>query len=267
MKILKLSCLLLLLFFGSCEYDEFSPNQKFNGQTPRAVNQEQISKLSKQEPGETLRIAVSGDTQRRYKESEEFVAHINSRNDIDFVVLNGDVSDFGLLLEFQGIYKLYSQLKVPFITVIGNHDQVANGYDIYQLMFGSTNFSFSYGGIKFICHDSNSREHAFDGTIPDLNWLSSHLVADAGQQGMIAFSHVPPTDADFDQKLRKNYEKLMNEAPGMLASVHSHQHSPNVIYKQDGAGVPFIITNAIVNRAYTVLTIENGTIDAKAINF
>jgi len=251
----------------SCNATEFSPNQKFNDNTATDVNAREISSLPKKGSGSPVRIAVSGDTQRKYKESQLFVDHINSRNDVDFVVLNGDVSDFGLLLEFDGIYKIYSGLKVPFITVIGNHDQVANGFDIYLRMFGQTDFTFDYAGIKFVCHDSNSREHNFDGNIPDLSWLKNNLKPDSGTQHVVALSHVPPDDADFDQKLRPAYEDLFNSTPGMLASIHSHQHSPDVIYRQDGKGIPFIITNAIVNRAYTIIDISNGKLTTQAVTF
>jgi len=266
MRINLLFCL-LTIFLYSCTSDEFSPNQKFNSQSPTEVNAREIAELPKKDVGAHVKIAVSGDTQREYGASRDFVTYVNSRNDIDFVILNGDVSDFGLLLEFQGVYKIYSELKVPFITVIGNHDQVANGFEIYKLMFGATNFTFDYAGIKFVAHDSNSREHNFDGTTPDLNWLRQNLGLDNGTDHIIALSHVPPTDGDFDQALRNDYETLFNRTPGMLASIHSHQHTPDVIYRKDGNGIPFIITNAIVNRAFTIIDITNGDLTAQAINF
>jgi len=258
---------LILPILLSCNATEFSPNQKFSDNTPKDVNAKEIGSLPQKASGSPIRIAVSGDTQRMYKESQLFVDHINSRNDVDFVVLNGDVSDFGLLLEFEGIYKIYSGLKVPFITVIGNHDQVANGFDIYLRMFGKADFTFDFAGVKFVCHDSNSREHNFDGNVPDLNWLKGNLKLDANTQHVVALSHVPPDDADFDPKLRTSYEALMNSTPGMLASIHSHQHSPDVIYRQDGKGIPFIITNAIVNRAYTIIDISNGELSTQAVTF
>jgi Icc protein len=261
-----------LLFFAlplliSCNATEFSPNQKFNDNTATDVNATEIRSLPSKPSGSPIRIAVSGDTQRKYNESQLFVDHINARDDVDFVVLNGDVSDFGLLLEFDGIYKIYSGLKVPFITVIGNHDQVANGYDIFLRMFGPTNFTFDYAGVKFVCHDSNSREHNFDGLIPDISWLKQNLTLDPDTKHIVALSHVPPTDGDFDQQLRNGYENLMNSTPGLLASIHSHQHSPDVIYRKDGQGIPFIITNAIVNRAYTIIDISNDQLTAQAVTF
>lgn len=266
MKIPVLLGLVAVMICG-CNAIEYSPNQKFDGDTPQNVNAAEILALPNKPAGTNIKIAVSGDTQRMYSESQLFVDHINARNDIDFVILNGDISDFGLLLEFEGIYKIYSGLKVPFISVIGNHDQVANGYDIFKRMFGETDYTFTYAGIKFVCHDSNSREHNFDGTIPNLNWLKNNLKMETGINHIIAFSHVPPTDADFDQNLTDQYEALFNSTPGMLASIHSHQHSPDVIYKKNGTGIPFIITNAVVNRAYTLIDITNGELNAEAVNF
>jgi len=266
MKLPTLLSLVAVLCW-SCNADEFSPNQKFNNDTPTDVNAKEISALPQKPAGSAIRIAVSGDTQRKYKESQIFVDEINRRNDVDFVILNGDISDFGLLLEFEGINKIYSGLKVPYISVIGNHDQVANGFDIFLRMYGPTNFTFNYAGVKFVCHDSNSREHNFDGKIPDINWLRENLGLEENVNHIVALSHVPPTDADFDQKLRSAYETLFNSTPGMLASIHSHQHTPDVIYRQDDQGIPFIITNAIVNRAYTIIDISNDKLDAQAVNF
>lgn len=182
----------ILIMLLGCNSDEYSPNQKFNRSTPTNVDAKEISALPKKAADSSIKIVVSGDTQRNYKESEDFVNLINARNDIDFVILNGDISDFGLLLEFNGIYKIYDKLNVPFISVIGNHDLVANGSDIYKRMFGDLNFTFNYAGIKFVCHDTNGREYNFNSTTPNMEWLRKNLKLDAGVDRLIGFSHVPP---------------------------------------------------------------------------
>jgi len=263
----KICLFLLFISFCGCNADEYSPNQKFNSSTPINVNAREINTLPSKAAGTTIKIAVSGDTQRNYKESEDFVALINSRKDIDFVILNGDISDFGLLLEFNGIYKKYDKLTIPFISVIGNHDLVANGSDVYKRMFGDLNFTFNYAGIKFVCHDTNGREYDFNGTTPNLEWLRKNLTADLKADRLVAFSHVPPTDGDFDPILADPYQNLINQTPGMIASIHSHQHQPQIIRYQNGTGVPFIVTNAIIKRAFTLITITNGQIVAEEINF
>lgn len=264
----SLLILLLLPFFLACNSDEYSPNQVFGSRTPVHVNNEQINALKPKAVGAPIRIAVSGDTQRSYTESALFVNHVNARNDVDFVILNGDISDFGLVAEFEGIYKIYKRLNVPFISVIGNHDLVANGLQVYQRMFGPLNFTFNYAGIKFVCHDSNGREYNFDASTPNLNWLKTNLKLDQGITNIVAISHVPPVDADFDPAIATPYQTLFNQTPGLLASIHSHRHDNLKTYYQNGStGVPFIVTNAIVNRAYTIIEIKNGQISAQEITF
>lgn len=257
----------ILYALSGCNGVEYSPNQKFRKGTPQQVNATQIAKLKHKTPGARIRIAVSGDTQRMYKEAQLFVDQINARDDIDFVVLNGDISDFGQLLEFEGIYNSYAKLKVPFISVVGNHDLVANGPFIFKRMFGEFNFTFTYGDVKFICFDSNSREYNFNGLVPDISWLKNNLTLENGISYILAFSHVPPNDADFDPKLRPLYEELANHTPGFLGSVHAHEHQPDRVYKPYDGSVPFIITNAIVNRAYTLLDITNGQIETHSVYF
>ncbi|RYG18459.1 MAG: metallophosphoesterase [Chitinophagaceae bacterium] len=263
----RLSVILLFITLLGCNSDEYSPNQKFNRSTPTSVNAREIKELLSRPAGATIKIAISGDTQRSYTQSEDFVALINARNDINFVVLNGDISDFGLLLEFDGIYKIYNRLNIPFISIIGNHDLVANGTDVYQRMFGPLNFTFNYAGIKFVCHDTNGREYNFNGSTPNMQWLKNNLTLEPGINQLLALSHVPPMDGDFDPKLAAPYQDLLNQTPGMIASIHSHQHQPQIINYQNGKGIPFIITNAIVKRAFTLITITNGQLITEEINF
>lgn len=257
----------LLICLVSCNSDEYSPNQVFNRSTPTHVNANEIATLPQKVAGSPIRIAVSGDTQRSYRSTELFVEQVNARNDIDFVILNGDISDFGLLQEFNGIFKIYDRLKVPYISVIGNHDLVANGRAVYEKMFGPLNFTFNYAGVKFVCHDTNGREYDFDGSTPNLNWLKTNLKLEAGLINSVAISHVPPTDGDFDPKLVNPYIDLFNQTPGLLASIHSHQHGQLQTYYKNGTGIPFFITNAIVNQAYTLVDIKNGQITAQEITF
>jgi len=263
----KFAFLFALSVFCGCQLDEYSPNQKFNGQSPSDVNARELSTFPQKPAGSPIRVAVSGDTQRTYKEAQLFVDHINARDDIDFVFLNGDISDFGLLGEFVGVEKIYSQLKVPFVSIIGNHDQLANGYEVYKRMFGAVNFTFNYAGIKFVCFDSNSREHNFNGQIPDMNWLASNLKLEPGIKNLIAVSHVSSIDSDFDSRLTLPYENLLNGTPGVLASIHSHQHSAHLIYSKNGKGIPYIITSGIVNRSYTLIDINNDQLTATEASF
>jgi Icc protein len=262
----KILFYLLPIILYSCGTAEFSPNQRFNSGSPQNVNATQIARLAKKTPGTVIRIAVSSDTHTDYEDSRAFVKYVNAAGGFDFAVLNGDITNFGLLTEFEGIEKIYEGLDVPFITILGNHDENAEGNSVYLRMFGEPNFTFGYGGIKFVCHDTNSREHRFDGTAPDMGWLRQNIVQDADHQLVIAISHVPPIDGDFDPNLRLSYERLFNSTNGLLASIHSHRHG-DAVYRVNDTGIPFIITNTILNRSFTVIEISNGQLSTYPLTF
>lgn len=252
----------LLFSFYSCNELEYSPNQKFDKDSPRDLNAKNLEKLRLKEintsTDDTVRFILTGDTQRSYDQAVDLIKVANNQYpNLDFVILNGDISDFGLLKEMKTIANIYEQLRVPYISVIGNHDLIANGSAVYQRMFGELNFSFIYKKIKFICHDANSREYKFNGKIPDLNWLGKELNTDSDVEGIVGVSHIPPRSNDFDPNLKEPYENLLNSTPKFIVSLHSHENTNDVYYPYPG-GVPFIVSNAVTNREFLYVEIVDG---------
>src|SRR5690606_13733173 len=137
----------------------------------------------------------------------------------------GDISDFGLAKEFIWVNEIMSELKAPYVTVVGNHDLLANGPKVYKRMFGPLNFSFMYAGVKFLFFDSNSREYSFNGLIPDMNWIREELADTSSYDEAILVSHIAPFDGDFDPVLREQYAELMAGNEKVKLSLHGHQHS------------------------------------------
>ena len=84
------------------------------------INIEQIEAKCKGKT--TIRFITMGDSQRWYDETEDFVKEVNKRDDIDFVIHGGDMSDFGLTKEFLWQRDIMNGLKVPYVVLIGNHD-------------------------------------------------------------------------------------------------------------------------------------------------
>lgn len=252
-------CLIALLFFG-CDSLEYSPNQSFDRNSPTDLNAKNLAKLAQNTnpPDDTLRFILTGDTQRSYDQARDLINLSNKyAPKIDFVILNGDISDFGLRQEMEWVTKIYEDLKVPYITVIGNHDLVANGLAAYKHMFGELNFSFVYKKVKFICEDDNSREYQFNGKVPDLAWMEKELQTDNTVNAIVNVAHIPPASVDFDRNLQIPYENLLNSYPKVVASLHSHENRNNVVYPTPG-GVPFITSNAVTNREFLYVEIANG---------
>src|SRR5665811_664943 len=50
------------------------------------------------------------------------VNDINSKNDIDFVVITGDITELGTNDELPGAKKIFDSLKVKYYIIPGNHD-------------------------------------------------------------------------------------------------------------------------------------------------
>ncbi|WP_207534939.1 metallophosphoesterase family protein [Desertivirga arenae] len=258
--------LILLLLLFACGEVEFSPNQKFDSNTPTDLNKKNIEKLYSQEKDDTIRFVLTGDTQRAYSACEDMVSVINSIKGVDFALLNGDISDFGLYQEMEWINDIYSDLNMPYIAVLGNHDISANGKSVFRRMYGNENFSFIYDGVKFVCFDSNSREYNYDGTIPNISWLKAEMAAEAGVNNYIAVSHVPSFSDDFDSELEKPYASILTENSKCLGSLHAHINQTEVLYPYNKT-TPFIVANTAAKREFYLIEIVNGKLLHKVIKF
>jgi 3',5'-cyclic-AMP phosphodiesterase len=265
LKSVTIACL-SVFFLVSCDKLEYSPNQKFDGYTPQNINQANLTRLANNSRDDTVRFILTGDTQRAYQDARDFVQKTNTLKGIDFVVIAGDISDFGLLQEMKWITKIYDGLNVPYIGVIGNHDLTANGGDVFRKIFGELNYSFVYHGVKFICINTNSREVNFNGTVPDINWLDTQVRPQPGVNHVVAISHVAPYTADFDSNLEQEFVAKLESTGSCLASLHAHDHNPgyNAPYEN---GIPFIITGGILKRNFTIITIVDGELEAKVVHY
>lgn len=245
---------------------EYSPNQKFDKNSPRDLNAKNLDRLYSTVNDDTITIAFVGDSQRFYNEVDKFIEKSNSIKSIDFVLLAGDISDFGLLQEFEWIADRLSKLDKPYLMVIGNHDIVANGEEVYKRMFGPPNQSFVYDSVKFILHNTNSLEYRGN-SVPDLDWLSKELSQSEDVKYQIAVSHIPPySNSDFKEDLEVPYTRLFAETPNLLASLHGHVHNHRDHFPyQDG--VRYLTSYSFDKRSFVILKIINGNIIKSIVGF
>ena len=252
MKILR--CVVLATLLWSCDAFQYSPNEVRLEDHERDINTRNIQKLGLLQAPDTLKFILIGDSQRFYDETEKFVNTINQLEDVSFVLLAGDISDFGLNQEFKWINERLSRLKIPYITIIGNHDMLANGRTIYNKMFGPENFSFSVHGNTFICLNTNSEEAGFDGTLPDLNWLSGQLANAKTAKNVFVVSHVPPFSSAFDKDLEQDYAGLLSNHSNVRLSLHGHQHSFSQSYNYHDQ-VNYVVVGSLNKRNYALVTV------------
>jgi 3',5'-cyclic-AMP phosphodiesterase len=256
MKCWKGIVAVMLLSLMSCkDLFQYSPNEVRLEEDETNINLKNIPRIEALPKRDTLKFILIGDTQRFYDQAEDFVNEINKRNDISFVVLAGDISDFGLNKEFKWVHRELKKLKVPYIGVIGNHDMLANGRLIFNQMYGAENFSFNCNGTRFICLNTNSREVGLDGSIPNLSWLDKELKQAASYTNAFVISHVPPFNhTDFDQRLEFPYARLLASYTNVRASLHAHEHTTNRVRPYEG-GMEYFIIGSIHNKAYALVTV------------
>lgn len=115
----------LCLFMGGCDMIDYHPyDVRISGETD--VNAHNIAEIEQKCKGKTtIKFVTMGDSQRWYDETLDFVGEINKRDDIDFVIHGGDMSDFGVTDEFLWQRDIMNKLHVPYVTLIGNHDCLA----------------------------------------------------------------------------------------------------------------------------------------------
>lgn len=262
--ILGAVCLLL----SACELVEFeySPNQVFDKNTPRNINIQNMARLSARQHDDTLRFVFTGDSQRYYDEAEALVKKVNSIPGVDFLVLAGDISDFGLRQEFEWIVEIFNGLQVPYLAAIGNHDLVAKGGEVYDHVFGPRNFSIVCDSVKLVFHDSNGREYGFNQTAPNMGWLQAQFKPEPGVKYYLPVSHVPPYDVDFDPALVKPYTKLLAETPGVIASLHGHLHQTSDWYPFDKS-TRYINSNSVEKRSFILFDFVNGKLIKRMVSY
>ncbi len=261
-----LTLLTILPLLTSCDQFEFSPNQSFDQSSPSDLNAQNLARLRQNAEDDTVTVVFAGDTQRWYDEQERFVRKVNRLENVDLVLLAGDISDFGLLQEFKWVHKRLSALRVPYFGIIGNHDMVANGRQIFRQMFGPLNYSFVYGGIKFIAHNTNGLEAPGE-NIPDLDWLSQELRNTEGASYIVTVSHVPPFNAsEFGADKVERYTNLLQHTPDLLLSLHGHVHQHQDFYPF-GDNVHYMTSFSFEQSAFIRLQIVDGQVIKSIINY
>ena len=251
--------LLCTLCFQACDmfeahpydalvYGEKNLNEKFIQQ----INEKLIDK-------KTLRFAFISDTQRWYDETEAMVADINRKDSVDFVIHGGDLTDFGATHEFEMQRDIMLDLKMPWVALLGNHDCLGTGEDVFEEIWGKSNFYFKAGNVLFICLNTNCMEYDYSEPVPDFNFLENLMKnIPEGVEKTVVVMHVPPFDLEFNNNVANVFQLYLKEFPNLLFCMNGHAHSYK-INEFFNDGILYYQTPCAKDRAYLLFTItENG---------
>lgn len=204
---------------------------------------------------DSVRFAVVSDTQRWYDETAAAVAHINAHAGVDFVIHCGDLTDFGLTREFEWMRRELERLEPPYVCLIGNHDCLGTGGDVFRAMFGDPNFSFDAGDTHFVCLNTNAFEYDYSVAVPDFGFLRDDLKAvGPDTRRTVVAMHAMPFSDQFNNNVAEVFQEKIRTYPGLQFCLCGHQHTTTQFEPFDD-GVVYYECGSAAKRQYLVFTL------------
>jgi len=189
------------------------------------------------------------------------VKDLNTLKDIDFVILSGDITEFGADQELKLAKRILDSLQLPWYVIPGNHDGnwSENGANTFRTVFGGETFFFKHKGYEFIGTNSGPNMRMSPGQIPreNLVWMDSIFAANPDRQTpLIYINHYPQ-----DSSLNNWFDALKRvKTRNVQLAFCGHGHA-NKAY--DWEGIPGVMgrSNLRANKAvggYNIVTISDG---------
>ena len=218
------------------------------------------------QPEKPFKFALITDTHVGSPNNDEdlyrTVKDINSLTDIAFVIVSGDVTEFGSYEELRTAKCLLDDLNVPYYAIPGNHDSTwsESGTNDFLRIFGGETFGFTYNGYKFIGMASGPNMRMGPGQIPreNLTWFFQELENTGTDTPIIYVNHYPMDSGlnnwfEVMDALRPYHVQLMlcghghNNRAMNFEGVNAAMCRSNLRAKQDYGG-------------YNIITIDNDSI-------
>lgn len=165
------------------------------------------------------------------------VRDINTLTNIAFVVISGDITEYGSRAQLLLAREILSQLTIPCHLVPGNHDTKwsESGATDFPRVFGADRFMFEHGGYRFIGLHQGPLMRMGDGHFApqDLRWLDE-VLAETGDQPVIFVTHYPLDDSIDNWFEALNRLKRANTQVALVGHGHAN-------HKLDFEGVPGVM--------------------------
>ncbi|HUX52890.1 MAG TPA: metallophosphoesterase [Williamwhitmania sp.] len=257
---LVLTILSGVLFLSGCdglvEYSPYEVRVRVTNVNPDAIGAITLA----ENDSVPFVFAVISDPHSYYSDLADAVSSINKNSSVLFTVVCGDVTDAGLFKEFDWEHQIISKLKVPFVTVIGNHDCLSNGKLIYDKMYGPTNFSFSYRHTQLVFFDDVVWEN--NNATPNFTWLSETLNDGGTYTHRILFAHIPPGNDQLQGADDSTFRAVLKDRIDIGFFGHNHDYEC-----KQADGFRYVVVGSVCKRYYTIVTVEKDTIKTEEVEF
>lgn len=115
--------------------------------------------------------------------------------EIEFVIVSGDVTEFGSDEELTIAKNILEQLNMPIYVIPGNHDSnwSESGTNSFLKIFGAETFGFEHNGYKFFGLPSGPNMRMGPGQIPreGIEWFKDELAQTDKSMPLIFVNHYP----------------------------------------------------------------------------
>lgn len=173
---------------------------------------------------------------------ENSVRQINNTPLIEFVLVTGDITEFGDRASLEKAKQVLDKLSVPYYITSGNHETKlsASGHADFVQVFGDDKFAFQHKGVRFFGFNTGpALEMAYGHISPqDIIWLKSNLAKINRSAPIILATHYPLQYGDVD-----NWRELTDavRTHNVRAVLGGHYHR-NAIFSYDG--IPGLINRS-----------------------
>ena len=262
----RLRILIVSLFMTGCQVEYHPYDIRIDGET--GINARNIARIEAACAGKrTIRFAVVSDTQRWYDETRDAVRALNRRTNLDFVLHTGDMADFGMKAEFERQRDILNDLRVPYVCIIGNHDCLATGEEVFHRIFGTFNFAFTAGNVRFVCLNTNALEFDHTESVPNFEFLENELAQfPAAAVKTVVAMHAKPYSEQFDNGVARIFQRYMHLFPDLQFCVNGHGHN-FAIDDVFGDGVLYYECDNVAKKTYLLFTLNDDGYEQERIAF
>ncbi|WP_345954323.1 PQQ-binding-like beta-propeller repeat protein [Mucilaginibacter sp. PAMB04168] len=214
---------------------------------------------------QSFKFAFVSDThignQTAAEDLRRTVKDINANDELKFVVITGDITEFGADAELALAKQILDSLNKKWYIIPGNHDAnwSESGSNTFRRVFGAETFAFNYGGYLFTGASSGPNMRMGPGQVPRENivWLDSVLKSTPAQTPVVYLNHYPQDSAQ--NNWYNVIDRLKKKNVQLILCGHGHQ---NHQYTFDG--IPGVMGRSNLRAkdsigGYNIVTFDNNT--------
>lgn len=181
--------------------------------------------------------------------------------EIEFVIVSGDVTEFGSDEELTIAKNTLDKLNVPTYVIPGNHDSnwSESGTNSFLTIFGTETFGFEHNGYKFFGLPSGPNMRMGPGQIPreGITWLNEQLAQTDTETPIVFVNHYP-----MDNSLNNWFEVMDALKPyNVKVMLCGHGHN-NRAYNFEGIDAAMLRSNLRAKKEFGGFNIVTVTQDS-----